>query len=114
MERALVTKGLLSLGKPATPQEITEQLRKIFNMSTFTYTVDLTLQQFEPMGFFKRECELYSVPSELLNIVHGNCEVDPKPEIHRFEKPEKEDVVYGVPPIDPSQSLCHPYLYQYY
>ncbi|KAI8042133.1 hypothetical protein M5D96_003435, partial [Drosophila gunungcola] len=77
---AVISQGIRTLGKPSTLQEITEYIGSKMGVSgrTLKDEVKLLLEEYQPFGFFHKEGDRYSLPSELLAIMNDNDRTQPE------------------------------------
>lgn len=115
---ALLSKAMRAMGKPATVKEIAEHLGRLLRVTDgFEEEVKMLLENYQPMGYFKRKGDLYSIPPELLAIMN-ELDRDKKRRTVAAKQgvaaPQEPDEVYGCTSrTDVSKSLTHPYLYRF-
>ncbi|XP_017115748.1 uncharacterized protein LOC108138168 [Drosophila elegans] len=115
---ALISQSIRTLGKPSTLQEITEYIGSKMGVSgrTLKNEVKLLLEEYQSFGFFHKEGDRYSLPSELLAIMNDNDRTQPERSVEsaQVDNPKESYEVYGyMSNIDHSKSLRHPYLYSF-
>ncbi|XP_017102477.2 uncharacterized protein [Drosophila bipectinata] len=116
---AAVSRGLFSIGKPASINRLSKYLSSMLGIPSWMLVDDLKilLETYEPLGFFKKEKELYWLPADLLQILsEQERERQAKQVVPpvTVAPPSEPDVVYGyTSEIDLSRSLRHPYLHRF-
>ncbi|XP_020810160.1 uncharacterized protein LOC110185574 [Drosophila serrata] len=116
---ALVSKAMRAMGKPVTVKEIADYMVKLLGLTGNGLEIDiqLLLENYQPLGYFKRKGDLYSIPSEILAIMK-DLDSEKKQGIVTPEKgaaePQESNEVYAYAShIDISKSLTHPYYYRF-
>ncbi|KAH8319230.1 hypothetical protein KR074_008572, partial [Drosophila pseudoananassae] len=116
---AAVSRGLLSIGKPASINRIAKYLSHMLGIPSWMLVDDIKilLETYEPLGFFKKEKELYWLPADLLEILkEQDREREAKGVVPAatVSPPNEPNAVYGyTSEIDLSRSLRHPYLHRF-
>ncbi|XP_017023972.1 uncharacterized protein [Drosophila kikkawai] len=116
---AIVSKAMRAMGKPVTVEEIADHLTKLLCKTDCGLEEDIkmVLENYQPLGYFQRKGDLYSLPAELLAIMN-ELEREKKRQTVASQnvvaKPQEPDEVYArASHMDVSKSLTYPYLYRF-